>query len=52
MLGSGGGGASGGSDFGGGGRERAPARSGARNQSKDENFDDFPSISDEDDLPF
>ncbi|CAN5661182.1 single-stranded DNA-binding protein [soil metagenome] len=52
MLGSGGGSAGG--DFGGGGRERAAAQSGARNQqTKGDDFNDFPDIGgDEDDLPF
>jgi len=52
MLGSGGGSAGG--DSGGGGRERAPARSGAKTQqSKGDDFNDFPDIGgDEDDLPF
>jgi single-strand DNA-binding protein len=51
MLGGAGGG--GGGDFGESRPQRAPARAGAKSQPKgDENFDDFPSIGDDDDLPF
>jgi single-strand DNA-binding protein len=51
MLGSGGAGGSGGGDFGEGRPQRAPARAGAKSQPKDD-FDDFPAIGEEDDLPF
>lgn len=54
MLGGRDGGGSGGGDFGGGGRERAPARAGANKGGgkSDDNFDDFPTIGEDDDLPF
>jgi single-strand DNA-binding protein len=52
MLGGRDGGGPGGGDFG-SGRERAPARSGAKASPKGEDFNDFPDIAgDDDDLPF
>jgi single-strand DNA-binding protein len=53
MLGSGGSGGSGGGDFGESRAQRAPARSGAKAGPKDDgDFNDFPEIGEEDDLPF
>ncbi len=53
MLGGSGGAGGGGGDSGESRPQRAPARAGARSQTKDDgDFDDFPAIGDDDDLPF